>query len=97
MWISSFLLTATSVVEEFINIHYEIILLTVLSITLCIGWAMYQANIPQFGIDQLIEASVSEYKAFVVWLVFVAMGSQLIMYCMLQCLDATAPSTAGML
>ena len=41
--------------EEFINIHYEIILITVLSTTLSIG--MYQANILQFGIDQLIDAS----------------------------------------
>ena len=46
---------------------------------------MYQANILQFGIDQLIDASVSEYKAFIVWLVFVTTINQLIIYCMLQC------------
>ena len=39
---------------------------------------MYQANILQFGIDQLIDASVSEYKAFIVWLVFVTIINQLI-------------------
>ena len=84
-WISSFLLTVTSILEEFVNIKYKKIMILGLIALIGIGWACFQANIIQFGIDQLIDASVSQYKAFVVWLVFVIIGSQLIMYCMLQC------------
>ena len=85
MWISSILLTAASVVEEFIIIKYENILNIGLIFFMGIGWACYQANIIQFGIDQLIDASVSQYKTFVVWFIFATMGYQLVMYCTLQC------------
>ena len=51
------------------------------------GWACYQANIIHFGIDKLIDASVSQYKAlfflfffclFVHISIFATMGNQLI-------------------
>ena len=85
MWISSFLLTANSVLEEFITIKHKSIIICGLTFVLGIGWACFHANIVQFGIDQLIDASVSQYKAFVVWFTFAIIGSQLLIYYMLQC------------
>ena len=66
MWISSLLLTTIFVVERlapFTN-YIQIVLL----VTLGIGYGCFQANIFQFGIDQLTDASTDEIVSFINWL-----------------------------
>ena len=90
MWISSILLTASLVVEEFENNTKYTKILTVLLIVITgVGWAGFQANIFQFGIDQLIDASSVEYKSFIVWNVFAFMASSMIAHYMLECVEYT--------
>ena len=65
MWISSLLLTTIIVIERlapFTN-YIQIVLLA----TLGIGYGCFQANIIQFGIDQLTDASTDEIVSFINW------------------------------
>ena len=68
MWISSLLLTTTFVVEKMVIFtnYYQLVFL----FSLGIGYAMFQANIIQFGIDQLTDASTTEIVSFVNWYVW---------------------------
>ena len=65
MWISSLLLTIAFVVETLVPFtnYIQIVLLA----TLGIGYGCFQANIFQFGIDQLTDASTDEIVSFINW------------------------------
>ena len=65
MWISSLLLTTTFVVEKIVTFtnYYQLVFL----FSLGIGYGMFQANIIQFGIDQLTDASTDEIVSFINW------------------------------
>ena len=73
MWISSLLLTTTFVVEEMVTFtnYYQLVFLS----SLGIGYGMFQANILQFGLDQLTDSSTDEIVSFVYWYAFSAFGS----------------------
>ena len=71
MWISSMLLAVIDVAFDIVTSHdtsyiYHAILI-VLTIFQSIGYGGFQANIIQFGVDQLIDASSTEITSFVVW------------------------------
>ena len=71
MWVSSLLLTATLTVLQFTHetddIYHNHQLVTILLISLGIGYGGFQANVIQFGVDQLHDASSNEIATFVTW------------------------------
>ena len=70
MWISALLLTIGQLVLQLVgvsNMVYFYKYLIIFAIPLTIGFVAFQANIIQFGVDQLYDASSSEIKTFVMW------------------------------
>ena len=69
MWLSSVVVTLSFVlahmVESYEGIHVK--LYPVLIAIMSIGFCGFQANIVQFGIDQLIDASTIEITSFIAW------------------------------
>ena len=65
MWISALLLTTIFVVERFVPFtnYGQIVLLA----SLGIGYGCFQANVIQFGIDQLTDSSTDEIISFINW------------------------------
>ena len=65
MWISALLLTLIFIIEKFVSFtnYSQVILLA----SLGIGYGCFQANIIQFGIDQLTDASTDEIISFINW------------------------------
>ena len=78
MWLTSMLLTAGIVIGQSVDLknesYYEM-LLTALTVLLGLGYGAFQANIIQFGVDQLFDASSSEIMAFVMWYAFTISSS----------------------
>ena len=79
MWISSLLLTGSLVIIQWLELQNDIYLKVVMIflIPLGIGYGGFQANIIQFGVDQLVDASSNKVKAFIVWYVWTYIGSQI--------------------
>ena len=70
MWLTSMLLTAGLVIGQLVDLKnesYYKMLLTALVVLLGLCFGAFQANIIQFGVDQLFDASSSEIMAFVMW------------------------------
>ena len=73
MWTASLLITATSAVEQIVVPgHYNTFkrVSRTLAFILAIGFGGYQANVIQFGLDQLQDASTTEITAFIMWYVW---------------------------
>ncbi len=94
MWMSSMLLTVVDVIFDIVKSYDDSyvhqIISVVLTIFLSIGYGGFQANIIQFGVDQLIDASTIEITSFVVWYTWTMCGSKLTM-CgirLLTCVDS---------
>ena len=87
MWISSLLLTLTLVVADFTNFKHENILVVTILIPLGIGWGGFQANVIQFGIDQLTDASTRELKSFIAWYSWTIIANQMVLYYILTCVQ----------
>ena len=69
VWTCSILLTLTAIITNFTHIiGLSQVIPAMLLVLLGIGWGGCQANIVQFGIDQLIDASATECKTFITWL-----------------------------
>ncbi len=72
MWVAAILTTINSVVAEFVSgyqgIHMGVSLIMIF--ILAIGFGGYQANVIQFGLDQLQDASTTEITAFITWYVW---------------------------
>ena len=83
MWISSLLLTTTFVVEKIVTFtnYYQLVFLA----SLGIGFSIFQANIIQFGIDQLTDASTDEIVSFINWYVWSLVSSATIINFACQC------------
>ena len=83
MWISSLLLTTTFLVEQIVTFtnYYQLVILA----SLGIGYGMFQANIIQFGIDQLTDASTDEIVSFINWYVWSYIGSATIINFVSKC------------
>ena len=72
MWIGSMLAAASSVVAQLVDSYARIskkVTAAIISIQ-AIGFAGYQANILQFGIDQFPDASTNAIKSFIIWFVW---------------------------
>ena len=87
MWISSLLLVATLVALQFIhsqNDSDDNQLAMTLLIPLGIGYGGFQANIIQFGVDQLHDASSNEIATFITWYSWSYISSSLALSMILQ-------------
>ena len=87
VWICSILLTLTAIITDFTHIGLTQVPPAMLLVLLGIGWGGYQANIIQFGIDQLIDASATECKSFIIWLCWSYFASQVAVQYVRQCFD----------
>ena len=83
MWISSLLLTTTFVIEKIVTFtnYYQLVFLA----SLGVGYSMFQANIIQFGIDQLTDASTDEIVSFINWYAWSFISSATIINFAYQC------------
>ena len=82
MWTSSILLSARLAVKQLVDSQNESkdiwhILFLVLILPLGIGYRGFQANMIQFGVDQLTDASSDEITSFVTWYSWAYFGSTL--------------------
>ena len=87
MWISSVLLTGTMVATELTDFKHHSVLTMMLLVVLGVTYGGYQANIIQFGIDQLIDASTSEHKSFIAWYSWTFLSSGLVVYYVHKCVQ----------
>ena len=87
LWISCLLYTVTLVISEVMHFKFESIISLVLLILMSIGYCGFQANIIQYGIDQLIDASSTETKSFIAWCSWTFFASELAMHFLLTCVD----------
>ena len=72
MWTGSMLATVNSIVGQFVPGHYGTYALIsqVIAFILAIGFGGHQANVIQFGLDQLQDALTIEITAFIMWYVW---------------------------
>ena len=75
MWISSILLTASLVILQYQDLYNLSKVLHIFLIPLAVGYGGFQANLIQFGMDQLCDASSSEIKTFVIWYMWTFISS----------------------
>ena len=76
MWIASIVLVASFIMAQ--QLHYDDKPFTLaLFIPLGIGYGGFQANVVQFGIDQLIDASTTEITSFIAWFVWAFVSGRL--------------------
>ncbi|MGJ8945950.1 hypothetical protein AB9K17_23965, partial [Salmonella enterica subsp. enterica serovar Kentucky] len=73
MWTALMLVTASEVLRRTVdrytsNIHSY--LNGLFEIVMAIGFGGFQANVVQFGIDQLFDASSNEIASFILWYVW---------------------------
>ena len=71
MWGGFMLVTASSVIAQFVDAYNNInsYVSGALMVIGTTGFGGFQANIIQFGIDQLHDASTSEITSFIAWYV----------------------------
>ena len=74
MWVGSMLATTSSTIVQMVDgydtMNKRWIIERALQAIVAIGYGGYQANIIQFGIDQLHDASTSEIQTFISWYVW---------------------------
>ena len=75
MWISSLLLTASLIILQSLDLHNLSKVLHIFLLPLALGYGGFQANVVQFGVDQLCDASSSEIKTFTTWYSWTFIGS----------------------
>ena len=87
-WIGTILATASSVVVQLVDSynHINYYVFQILMTIATIGLGGFQANIIQFGIDQLHDASTNEIISFIVWYVWTCYVSAFVVEMAFQCL-----------
>ena len=89
MWIATVLATVSSVVAQLIagysSVNSKVQLL--LYAFMAIGFGGYEANITQFGMDQLHDASTIEITSFIIWYVWTVLGGGIALDVILTCLS----------
>ena len=88
MWSGSVLITASTVLEQLVlsyrNVHTK--LASALFLVLGVGFCGFQANIVQFGVDQLHDASTTEIKSFIAWYSATFLCGRLILNFLVNCI-----------
>ena len=90
MWIFYALVSANAVVEHLVE-GYETtsyVINNVLMTVVIIALAAFQANIIQFGIDQLHDASTDEITSFIVWYIWTCYASGLVVQLTFKCVPS---------
>ena len=89
MWIAAVLVTASSVnaqlVEGYSSINTKVLM--VLLVLTAAGLGGYYANIIQFALDQLYDASTTEIKSFIVWYAWILINADFITDYIFACLS----------
>ena len=72
VWIASMLTTIITIIELYLPGHHDTFTLIthILIFVLAFGFGGYQANIAQFGLDQLQNASTTDITVFITWYVW---------------------------
>lgn len=81
MWLTSMLLTTSCVVIMLVGSYDENlphILTLVFTVLNAIGMGGFQANVIQFGVDQLTDASTTEITSFIAWYTWCILSSRLL-------------------
>ena len=76
MWTTSILAAASSVAAQMVDSYHSIntFILLVLLIIASVGLGGFWANVIQFGLDQLQDASTTEITAFISWFIWTYMS-----------------------
>ena len=89
MWIATLTDSMSSVTAQlvntysYVNVKVELVLL----VSMAIGMAGFQANVIQFGIDQLHDASSTEITSFIIWYIWTLYGSGIVMDFISDCFN----------
>ncbi|MCG8625205.1 MAG: hypothetical protein MJE68_24805, partial [Proteobacteria bacterium] len=89
MWVGSVLATVSSVVAQMVNSyqHIHMYVLLVMLIIASAGLGGYMANVIQFGLDQLQDASTTEITAFISWFMWTYMSGGIVINFAYTCID----------
>ena len=89
MWIATVLATLSSVVAQLFEGYFSIDtkMQALLLVFMAIGLGGYQANIIQFGMDQLHDSSTTEITAFIIWYVWTSISSGIVVDFISACLS----------
>jgi MFS family permease len=90
MWIATVLATMNSLMADTIDMyvqHIHIKALQVLLVIMATGLGAYQANIIQFGLDQLQDASTTEIRSFIAWYTWTTISACFTVEAVLTCLS----------
>ena len=88
MWAGLILVTVNNVLERAVQrytSHIYSYLNEVLEIIIAVGLGGFQANVIQFGIDQLYDASSNEITSFILWYAWSYCSSGFVVYFMFGC------------
>ena len=80
MWLAFMLATASSVIAQLIDsyVHYNNYIMLMLIIIAWAGFGGYQANVIQYGLDQLHDASTDEIISFISWYVWTCVSGGIV-------------------
>ena len=89
MWAASILATVSSVVSLLVDDENKIFqkISVAIFVIVAIGFGGYQANIIQFGLDQLQDASTTEITAFIRWYIWTYVSSRAVFQTTHTCVD----------
>jgi peptide/histidine transporter 3/4 len=88
MWVGSVLATVSSVVAQMVNSyqHFHTYISLALLIIASIGLGGFWANVIQFGLDQLQDASTTEITAFISWFIWINMSGGVALHSAYACI-----------
>ena len=86
MWVVLMLATVSSLLATMVESKLQSYVNGVLWTIVAIGFGGFQANIIQFGIDQLHDASTNEITSFILWYVWTFYGDSFMVFFVLGCL-----------
>ena len=87
MWISAVFLVLSLILLQVLDLNYIQIFVLIFLSTLGLGSSGFQANIIQFGIDQLTVASTDEIISFVNWYAWVCVTSGVVSIFVSSCMS----------
>ena len=79
MWIGFMLATVSSVIESYVSTDIKTVK-TVLLTVAAAGFGGHQANVIQYGLDQLHDASTDEITSFISWYMWTSISTDVLVY-----------------
>ena len=84
MWIGFMLATVSSVIESYVSTDIKTVK-TVLLTVAAAGFGGHQANVIQYGLDQLHDASTDEITSFISWYMWTSISADVLVYYIFLC------------